>query len=430
MFRFRAFAAALAVLVPIALVAGPQKQGDQTDWKQFMYMLPPVEQVAQLADAREEQGAAKPRPDGTEDVTQKTARKDRKARRPRIDLALLLDTSNSMDGLINQAKSQLWKVVNDLATARKKGRTPRLRVALYEYGNQGLPSDGGYVRQVLPLTDDLDKVSEMLFALSTNGGDEYCGRVIEAATQGLTWSRNDGDLKLIVIAGNEPFTQGPVDYKQACGEAAARGIVINTIFCGTRGEGIATGWADGAKRADGTYSNIDQNQQIAEIPTPFDDELGRLSGEVNRTYYFFGRVELREDLSSNQAAQDANAFGLGAGIAADRAATKASGGYRFKNDLVDAFTKNEAILDELEAAELPDELKGKSAAEQAEFLKKKSAERDKIQKRIRELTDQRNAYIASERKKQATAGDKSQSLDEALIGALREQAEKKAFEFK
>jgi len=36
-----------------------------------------------------------------------------------IQLALLLDTSNSMDGLIDQAKSQLWKIVNELATSKK-----------------------------------------------------------------------------------------------------------------------------------------------------------------------------------------------------------------------------------------------------------------------------------------------------------------------
>jgi hypothetical protein len=35
-----------------------------------------------------------------------------------IMLALLLDTSNSMDGLIDQAKSQLWKIVNELASCK------------------------------------------------------------------------------------------------------------------------------------------------------------------------------------------------------------------------------------------------------------------------------------------------------------------------
>jgi hypothetical protein len=31
----------------------------------------------------------------------------------RVQIALLLDTSNSMDGLIDQARSQLWRVVNE-----------------------------------------------------------------------------------------------------------------------------------------------------------------------------------------------------------------------------------------------------------------------------------------------------------------------------
>src|SRR5688572_16962107 len=58
-----------------------------------------------------------------------------------IMLALLLDTSNSMDGLIDQAKSQLWKIVNELSMAKcYDGRKPRIKIALYEYGNDALPS--------------------------------------------------------------------------------------------------------------------------------------------------------------------------------------------------------------------------------------------------------------------------------------------------
>ena len=62
-----------------------------------------------------------------------------------IMLALLLDTSNSMDGLIDQAKSQLWKIVNEVAAAKTgDGKQPNIKIALYEYGNDGLSSDEGY----------------------------------------------------------------------------------------------------------------------------------------------------------------------------------------------------------------------------------------------------------------------------------------------
>jgi len=48
-----------------------------------------------------------------------------------IKVALLLDTSNSMDGLIDQAKSQLWELVNELSYAKCKHESkPSLQIAL------------------------------------------------------------------------------------------------------------------------------------------------------------------------------------------------------------------------------------------------------------------------------------------------------------
>ena len=90
-----------------------------------------------------------------------------------IKLALLLDTSNSMDGLIDQAKSQLWNIVNELAKAKCDNTVPELQIALYEYGNDNLPMREGYIRQVTELTNDLDQISDDLFKLTTNGGSEY-----------------------------------------------------------------------------------------------------------------------------------------------------------------------------------------------------------------------------------------------------------------
>lgn len=39
----------------------------------------------------------------------------------KVQIALLLDTSNSIDGLIDQARTQLWKVVNAFVDARRDG---------------------------------------------------------------------------------------------------------------------------------------------------------------------------------------------------------------------------------------------------------------------------------------------------------------------
>ena len=140
-----------------------------------------------------------------------------------MQLAILLDTSNSMDGLIAQAKTQLWNIVNEFATAKQDGKAPHVQVALYQYGNNGLSEKKGWVQQVVPLTDDLDKLSEQLFSLKTNGGEEYCGWVIRDAVKG-TRSGIDSPktYKAIFIAGNEPFTQGPVSYVESCKGAIAQ----------------------------------------------------------------------------------------------------------------------------------------------------------------------------------------------------------------
>src|SRR6185436_12759707 len=107
---------------------------------------------------------------------------------PLVQLAILLDTSNSMDGLIDQARSQLWKIVNELAGAHRADRPAELQVALYEYGNNRLSAANGFVRQVLPFTTDLDRISEKLFSLTTFGSEEYCGTVIQTALDQLRWS--------------------------------------------------------------------------------------------------------------------------------------------------------------------------------------------------------------------------------------------------
>ncbi len=98
-----------------------------------------------------------------------------------IKVAILLDTSNSMDGLIDQAKAQLWEIVNELSYAKCKSKRPNLQIALYEYGNDGLSSYNGYIRKIVAFTDDLDDVSKELFSLTTNGGSEYCGAVIQSS---------------------------------------------------------------------------------------------------------------------------------------------------------------------------------------------------------------------------------------------------------
>jgi von Willebrand factor type A domain len=355
--------------------------------------------------------------------TQPTPAKQR-SDKPLVQMAILLDTSGSMEGLIEQAKSQLWKIVNEMALAKKKGITPQLEVALYEYGKSSIPASEGYLRMIVPLSTDLDKLSEELFKLRTNGGSEYCGQVIQAASQGLQWNSSNDHLKVIFIAGNEAFTQGSVSYKDSCKGAISKGIIINTIFCGNYNDGINTKWKDGADLADGKYINIDHNQKIVHIDTPQDQEIIRLGKELNKTYLSYGKKGFKK--KERQVAQDSNAASMSGGSMVQRSVAKASKNYKNASwDLVDAEKEGKVKVEELEEDALPEEMKKMTKKERKEYLQKKKTEREKLQKRINELRKKRDKYVAEKRKKMSG----EQTLDEAIIEAVKQQAKKKKYKF-
>ncbi len=346
------------------------------------------------------------------------------AKKNSIQLALLLDTSNSMDGLIDQAKSQLWKIVNELAKSKKNGQSTDLHVALYEYGKDAIPSNEGHLRNIVPFTRDLDKISEELFKLQTNGGEEFCGRVIMNAVNNLQWNKSNDDLKIIFIAGNEPFTQGSIEYKEACKKAIKNGIVVNTIFCGNYQEGIQTMWKDGADLTDGKYMNIDHNAEIAYIQAPQDDEIIKLGQELNKTYIAFGNKG--DEYKQRQAEQDANSMGVSSEVMVNRSVTKS--GVQYNNsawDLVDKKKEGTLKVEELKDEELPDEMKKMSVKERKEYIDKMEKERERIQSKINQLNDERSKYVAQK----MLENKNDNTLDAVMIKTIREQATQKNFSF-
>lgn len=339
----------------------------------------------------------------------------------KVQVALLLDTSNSMDGLINQAKATLWDLVNEFAYVRcQERKTPTLEIALYEYGNDGLSAQEGYIRQVLPFTSDLDELSAQLFSLKTNGGEEYCGAVIGTAMRQLQWSKDRRDLKLLFIAGNEPFNQGRTPYESVLEQARERDVTVNTIFCGDYQLGIQTLWADGAQLGKGQYTAIDHNQAIVHVATPYDEVIIRLNRGLNKTYIGYGRqgaAKLRA-----QAVQDVNAEEMEEGVLVARAVSKSSGFYQNSHwDLVDAHAEKKVDVSDLSREQLPDSLRALSPAALKSELESLMRERRQLQAEIRQANEKREAYL------QSHAQNQESTLQEALIQAVRRQASAKDF---
>lgn len=335
----------------------------------------------------------------------------------KIQVGILFDTSNSMDGLIDQAKSRIWNIVNEVSSLTYNGLPPTIEFAIYQYGNDGLSAEKHYIKQVLDLTSDLDLISQKLFGLTTNGGSEFCGAVIQESLDDLKWSTDPNDLKMIYIAGNEGFDQGPIDYVKSCQNASNRNVFINTIFCGDYNQGVQLKWHDGAVRGNGDYFNIDSDKAIANIKTPYDEEIRAFNDSINTTYYGYGRIGLEK--KAMQLEQDSNAAMQSESVATERAISKSKKN-AYKNeswDLLDAVEGGKPI-EELEDAELPDDFKGLNDEEKKEKIEGLKANRDKYQTKIEELAKKRQEFIDEEMKKKAEFGevdDFGTSVNESII---------------
>lgn len=333
----------------------------------------------------------------------------------KIQVAILLDTSSSMDGLIDQTKARLWNIVNTLTTLKYKGKTPDIEIALYEYGNNGIRNDD-FIRQVTPLTNDLDLISEKLFALKTNGGYEYCGAVIKKAVENLTWGKDDADMKLVYIAGNEEFTQGSIHYKKAIDAALKKNIYVNTIHCGDINWGVEGMWKDAAMYGKGKFFNIDHNARVTFVETPYDDRIHKCNLRLNDTYIGYGRIGA--DRKANQMRQDVNALSVSSSNVAERAVSKTKGVYNNSSwDLVDMVNEDRKALDNIKKDDLPKELQSKSKEEIKKYVDEKDTERKALQKEISELAKKRQDYIDQEMQKKgsATGDDLGKAINQSVL---------------
>ncbi|MFO0872932.1 MAG: vWA domain-containing protein [Phycisphaerales bacterium] len=346
-----------------------------------------------------------------------------------IDLCICLDTSGSMNGLIDAARSRLWDIVNDLALAKP---TPRLRVALLSYGNTGHPAEKGWVKVETDFTDDLDLVSKALFALTTNGGEEYVGRVLDTAAKELTWTpsatggaTNEQPLQIVMVAGNESADQDrTVSFRDACRALIARGIVVNPIYCGPPDDDVAPGWREVATLSDGHFAAIDQSVGALAISTPFDDDLARLSAAINTTYLPYG--DHGAWAAENQTLQDSNAAMLNSATAAQRCVSK--GGELYSNerwDLVDACKQADFKLESVKAEDLPESMRIMTPEQCKAHVAAMGAKRDELKRQIADLGQKRQAFADAESSKSAEAGRKT--FGAAMREALRAQAAARGF---
>jgi Mg-chelatase subunit ChlD len=338
-----------------------------------------------------------------------------------VDVVVMLDTSGSMENLLDATRARVWDVVNELGRMKP---TPELRVGLVSFGTDKATEDQGFIIQHLDLTDELDEVYAELMGLTIGGGTELVGRALNETLDGMSWSPEYNALRVVFVAGNESADQGVEDddFRIAARAARDRDIIVNALYAGNRDQGVVEKWHEVARAGEGNFSAIDPSTGSIQIATPQDDLLLELNGRLNTTYVPYG--EKGQDGLANQIAQDSNASRLGVQSCSSRIVAK--GGALYNNaswDLVDKTLEEGFDWDAISLADLPEEMQSMTVDENVEFIEAKRAQREGIQREIQSASAAREVFV-----KQAIADRIGEAgLGEAMRKAIREQAMAKGF---
>ncbi len=367
-----------------------------------------------------------PRPTPTP-VTHEPAKPAKPSEGKTLEMVFVLDTTGSMGGLIEGAKQRIWGIINEVMQTPSH---PNVRVGLVAYRDQG----DQYVTQVLPLTNDLDKVYTTLMDYQANGGGDWPENVRRALADGVRgagWSKRSNDVaQILFLVGDAPphedYRNEP-DTLATAQSAVERGMIVNTIQCGDAADTRQI-WQSIARRGEGQYFSIAQDGGVQTVSTPYDARLSELGTKLGSTYMAYGggagpagskfralaaheavRVETKVAASAPSVAQ------------ADRAVNKALNRDAYVGDLLQSIENGTVKLESVKTDDLPDSLQKLSPEERKKEVERRLAERQKIREEIVTLSKQRDAHIA-ERKKQSGA---KTGFDAAVASALKEQLARK-----
>jgi hypothetical protein len=340
------------------------------------------------------------------------------AHAPRIEAVFVLDTTGSMGGLIEGAKQKIWSIANQLASAHN---TPQLRLGLIGYRDRG----DDYVTRRFDLSEDVDALYANLRQFTANGGGdgpESVNQALNEAVTHMSWSDDQGVYRVIFLVGDAPphmDYMNDVHYPQSVKLARAKGIVVNTIQCGSDSR-TARIWQAIAQSGRGAFASIAQDGGMVAMTTPMDEELSRLNAEIASTAVGYGTAAEKDDLFDKMR----GALSSAPAAVASRLAYLSKAGGRLNSgraDLVDAVESGDVDLEEVPTESLPEEMQTMSRKEQREYVQQKIEERSSLRARIAELVEQRDAYVADETARLEAEG-KGDGFDAEVMESIRKQA--------
>ncbi len=215
-----------------------------------------------------------------------------------IQVVLVLDASGSMDQLFTIVSDALHEFLVTLNHCTLNGKPAKVNVGIVCYGQA---KDNGAPQIISNFSKDVETMRAKLKEVACDGALENCGQAIDFSVEKFPWNLRDRDdmLKIIFIAGNEEFEQGPVDYRTAMRHARQRNIIVNTIYCGGedeqwkqaaregRGEGFSISMQTGGNDEErgSEEQQLAMARELCEvplIPCGSPQERARRSGELSK----------------------------------------------------------------------------------------------------------------------------------------------------
>ncbi len=341
----------------------------------------------------------------------------------KVEVVFVLDTTGSMSDLIQAAKEKIWSIASNMASAQQ---APEIRMGLVAYRDRG----DAYVTRVVDLSSDLDSMYATLMDFQAAGGGdgpESVNQALHEAVHNVSWSQDPNVYRVVFLVGDAPphmDYQDDVKYPHSLSVAHKRGIVVNTIQCG-KNSYTGKKWQHIAQLGNGRYFQVEQAGSAVAIATPFDKKLAELSRKLDDTRLYYGSPEDKKKQRKKIAATEKLHAAASLESRARRATFNASKSGKVnltgKGDLVDDVINGGADLSAIDRDQLPEPLQEMSVDEQEAMITETAARRNDLQGRIRELADQRSAYLKTEVDKLGGAKD---SLDTKIYRAVRDQAGK------
>lgn len=339
----------------------------------------------------------------------------------RIEVCFVLDTTGSMSGLIEGAKAKIWTIANDVL--KSTSPRPEVRFAIIGYRDRG----DEYITKKFDLTDDIDEVFKNLSSFQAGGGGdmpESVNQGLDEAVHQVGWTKGGDVTRIVFLVGDCPphmDYQDDVKYQKSCEDAARAEIVINTVQCGRQSETTAI-WQEIARLGEGKFVQLEQTGGMVAESTPMDEEIARLSAEVDRTVVAYGSARTQAEVKAKAAVAQTQPAAAVAGRASYNVASERA--VQGRGDLLVDLRDGVVKLDDVKETDLPEELKKLPKGERQAYLDELVKKRAALQKQVAELAKKRQDYLDQKKAEREKAGEAKDAFDASVAEAVREQVNK------